>query len=319
MAIEARTITDSRAHPGPGLREAGDHEKTDPVLRRLGLAWTFVAVSAACSGPKFTSNECRGDCAGQSSGGAAGSSGSTSAGTNSGEGGETTGGVSGAGAAGSDTGGSSTGGMNMGGMNMGGMNTGGSNGGSSGNAGSSTSDFPRHGVLDDFAREELGGDWNGAADSYGIESEALSCSAGFCPGAFWAEPFGVTQEVFATLVSFSSDAPEINLVLKAQSSTTCDLLEILYAPPLERLSVEACWDGDGNWQSFGFVDIALEPGDQLGGRVGADGFVELFRNGVRVGRFDANDFPFIRSEGRIGVDGLTVDGQALVWDDFGGG
>ena len=309
-------------HP-PGLRERGRHEKTERVLRRW--AWSLVAVSAACSGPNFTSDDCGdGACAGQSSGGSAGSSGKATGGTSSGEGGEATGGASGTGAGGTDTGGSPTGGADTGGTGAGESGTGGTTGGTdtggaSGSAGTTPTDFPRYGVLDDFAREALGADWSGATDSYSIESGALYCSADFCPGVYWAEPFGVTQEVFATLVAFPSDSPEINLVLKAQASTTCDLLEILYSPPRERLSVEACWDGDGNWRSFGFVDIALEPGDQLGGRVGADGFVELFRNGVRVGRFDASDFPFIGDEGRIGVDGLTAFAQPLVWDDFGGG
>ncbi|HEX6273976.1 MAG TPA: hypothetical protein VFZ53_13100 [Polyangiaceae bacterium] len=224
-----------------------------------------------------------------------------------------------AGVAGEAAGATSTGGSGTGGSNGGSANTGGSSpvGGNAGGTG--VPDFPRFGVLDDFNRSgpSLGSNWGGALDRYELRERALTCSVTYCPAVFWAREFGVEQEVFATLVSFSNESNEINLVLKGQQSTECDLMEVLYSPAREELWLEACWET--SWHTLGIIDISLEPGDQLGGRVGSDGFVDLFRNGVQVGRFDANDFPFIGTGGRIGANGVASGDEANVWDDFGGG
>jgi hypothetical protein len=281
-------------------------------------AGAWLGMLGACAGPKFSADcegsSCAGD-AGESAGGTS-SGGTSSGGTSSG--GASTGGTS---SGGTSSGGASTGGSS--GTSSGGSQSGGSTAGGSsstgGSAGAVVPDFPTTRVLDDFARSgpSLGSDWSGALDEYELRDEALTCSANYCPGAFWEQEFGIEQEVFATLVSFSSASNEINLVLKAQGSTECDLVELLYSPTRRQLLLEACWETA--WHSLGTVDIAFEPGDQLGGRVGSDGFVDLFRNGVRVGRFDANAVPFIDSTGRIGVNGVASGAEANVWDDFGGG
>jgi hypothetical protein len=180
-------------------------------------------------------------------------------------------------------------------------------------------DFPTTPVLDAFNRQAIvGDDWIGATDLYEIYDLALLCRAEYCSGAFWYQEFGVAQEVFATLVQFSEYAPEINLVFKAQGNVDCDLIEVFYSPPTEQVFVEACWDAD--WHSFGAVDARFELGDQLGGRIRPDGFIEVFRNGELLHTVDANDYPFIESDGYIGVNGIAAEGEAPnAWDDFGGG
>jgi hypothetical protein len=178
-------------------------------------------------------------------------------------------------------------------------------------------------VLDDFNREgpTLGITWVGAVDAYAIANQALTCTTEYCPAVLWEDSFGPTQEVFARLVAFTDTTPEINLVLKAQGDIDCDLIELLYDHPETQVLIEACW-GNGSWYGFGAIDVTLELGDQLGGRVRADGFIDVFRNGTLIGSVDANDFPYIDQAGRIGVNGWNPDSTSLtqnVWDDFGGG
>ena len=292
----------------------------------IGLVWM-----GACSGPSFQPSDCEDDeCAGASSGGRA-TGGASRGGTGgAGEGGEPSGGTDTGGAStggsnegGTDTGGSSSGGTDAGGTNAGGTNAGGSSGsgmsGSAGTAGTVTTRFPTTPVLDAFNRPAgVGENWMGATDVYEIYDLALLCQGEYCPGVFWYQAFGVVQEVFATLVQFSEYSPEINLVFKAQGNVDCDLIEVFYAPSREEVLIEACWNGD--WNTFGTVAVRFEQGDQLGGRVRSDGFIEIFRNGELLHTVDATDYPYIDSDGYIGVNGIVGPGEAPnAWDDFGGG
>jgi hypothetical protein len=159
----------------------------------------------------------------------------------------------------------------------------------------------------------------GSTGLYEIRSQALYCPADYCQAVFWHERFGLAQEVFATLVSFSDSSPEINLVLKGQAGELdCNLIEVLYAPPREELLIEACWNDA--WSTLGRIGVRVELGDQIGGRVRSDGFVEVFKNGELLDAVDANRFPFIASEGYVGVNGIVGPGESEnVYDDFGGG
>jgi hypothetical protein len=180
--------------------------------------------------------------------------------------------------------------------------------------------FPSTGLLDDFEGDDLEQSWTGATSAYYTDYGTLTCDGVACPAMFWHERLGVAQEAFVTIVSFAEESPEINLVLKAQDEddTQCDMIEIMYEPPEQLLLIEACWEG--NWRSFGTFDVNIEPGDQLGGRVRLDGFIEVFKNGERVGLADGNAYPFIEFDGLIGVNGIVADeGTPNAWDDFGGG
>ena len=284
----------------------------------------------ACSGPSFRPIDCDdAECAGARSGGSENGGSSQGGASSGGDAGQETGGTDTGGAnnGGTDNGGANNGGTDNGGANNGGTDAGGSGGlgtggaaGTAGSAGTEPRPFPSTPILDDFNRDaaELGADWDGATELYQLDSEALHCPAYYCQATFYYERFGVQQEVFATLVSYSEYSPEINLVMKAQGELDCDLMEVLYAPDRDEISLEACWDG--SWRSLGRVIVRVEPGDQLGGRVLSDGFVEIFRNGELLETIDANEYPFIALEGYIGVNGIVAPGEAPnVWDDFGGG
>ncbi len=175
--------------------------------------------------------------------------------------------------------------------------------------------FPATKVLDDFNRLGLGlgANWSGAVEHYSFSQQQLWCALCGEP-ALWSEELGPEQEVFATYARFDADAMEMNLVLKAQDATDCELIEVLYAPEEHTARIAHC--ASGKWTDSDKVSLTLKPGDQFGGRAHADGTVELFVNGKSLARFDASTYP--HEGGRIGVNGLSgPSGNA--WDDFGGG
>jgi hypothetical protein len=273
------------------------------------------------------------------SGGQAGSddAGATAAGTGAGLGGSAgVAGRGGSGATGGKGGGSGTGGKGGGG-GVAGSTVGGNGGnpptagiggggmtgtagtGGSNAAGATSEPFPSYGVLDDFNRPgpEVGTNWIGAVTAYSVSDEQLDCVGNYCAGTFWHEKFGAVQEAFVTLAYFDLEAQESNLVIKAQGDKDCDLMEIAYLPWMGRVEVIAC---AGGFYSLGSVQVSFAPGDQLGARARADGFIEVFKNGSRIGLFDANSYPFIDQSGYIGVNGFTGTGvTSNGWDDFGGG
>jgi hypothetical protein len=288
------------------------------ALRSMRLASLLAVIGAACAsacgGPEFQTSGCDDEsCAGGDSGGTSSGGGTAAAG----EGGEATGGSGGsAGASTGGRGGSGTGGSGAGGTDVGGSDTGGSDAGGSGGL---DGEFPTTRVLDTFNREgpAPGANWVGGMDAYDVLNQTLQCAGGYCPATFWHQIFGPSHEVFATLSGFSESAEEINLVLAAQGNPACDLIEVLYSPTRQLVLIEACWDS--TFTSFGTLDVFFEPGDQLGGRLRSDGFLEVFKNGTLVGSVDANGYPYIGLDGYIGVNAISDPLVPDVWDDFGGG
>jgi hypothetical protein len=168
-------------------------------------------------------------------------------------------------------------------------------------------------LLDDFERGELGGDWFGGTESYAIKDGRLWCE--ICnQAAFWSGPFEREQEVFATFSGFDAAAKEMNLILRGQESSTCEQIEIIYSPA--SLDVRVAYCVDGTWTDLEGVELLLQPGQQLGGRLHADDKLDVFVDGMLVRSYELGDFP--HKIGRIGVSGLP-GAQGIFWDDFGGG
>jgi hypothetical protein len=295
------------------------------ALDRPGKGWAVVASSAAllfaCSGEKFgpDSGCADGDCGGPSDGGTSqvGFGGKVGSGGKVGAGGKFVGGAANIGGA---PGGAPPGSAGNAGTDSSG--SGGSAVGSAGMPGTSGTggsgdppDFPATDVLDDFNRPgpALGLSWIGGTDAYSIKEQALWCE--LCTSAaLWSAVFGPEQEVFAKLVHFDADAAEINLILRAQSSPDCDLIEVLYAPVNSTVRIAYC--SDDMWTDLEVTPVTVKPGDRLGGRARANGFIEIYVNQQLITTVDASGFPF--ETGRLGVDGISgVNGNQ--WDDFGGG
>lgn len=284
------------------------------------VALVASGVLLACSGTKFSVSDdcadaaCAGDAptdGGDRNHGGNSAPGSGDAGSSSGNSGSESGGQGGTDA--SSSGGAGASGDKSDGGVAGGL---GGGGGGAGRGGSSAlMDFPQTGVLDDFNRmgPALGAQWSGETAEFSLKEQALWCEN--CVGAvLWDEPFGERQEVFATFQGFDNDANEINLVLKAKGSSTCDLVEVLYSPAMTSVRIAYC--AENQWFDLDETPLLLEPGDRFGARAYADGKVEIFHNATRVTTYDVSDFPF--KFGRIGVNGVASD-NGLTWDDFGGG
>lgn len=256
----------------------------------------MLLAVAACAGPEFTGGSS------SSLGGAGSQSGGAS------NGGVGTGGAGGSG--GSNTKGGSGGILGTGGLGIGGL---------LGTGGGSAGTFPTTKILDTFNRENgvVGSNWLGATSAFAIRDQRLRdvTSAGY--PIHWSAFFGATQEAFATFVGFSNSAQEINLTLKAQGTSDCELIEVLYRPERGEVGVEFCV-GTNDWHTLQSFDVTFAPGDKLGARATADGDVLLFVNGALLGTVDVREFPYYQEQGRIGVNSAGGAGEAT-WDDFGGG
>jgi hypothetical protein len=292
----------------------------------LGYQWCvaagFLATLFACSGEKFTQDRgcADGDCGGPSDGGTTqvGYGGKAGGGGKVATGGKFVGGAANIGGARGGTppvsGGSA--GTDSGGTGSGGGSTAGGGGtpSVSGAGGGDTPGFPATEVLDNFDRvgPALGLSWIGT-DSYSIKEQTLWCELCYS-AALWSAVFGAEQEVFAKLVHFDASAAEINLVLKAQSSPDCDLIEVLYAPVNSTVRIAYCTEG--MWTDLEVTPVTVKPGDRLGGRALANGLIEIYVNQQLLTTVDASGFPF--ETGRLGVNGVS-GANGSQWDDFGGG
>jgi hypothetical protein len=190
----------------------------------------------------------------------------------------------------------------------------GSGGGGSG-GGNDPDTFPVTDVLDNFNRPgpAPGISWIGGADDYSIKEQALWCQNCFS-AVLWSTPFGANQEVFAKLTHFDAGASEINLVLKAQSSASCELIEVLYSPAGGGVRISYCLEG--MWTDLEVTPLTLEPGDRFGARAHERGLIDIYVNDQPLTIVDASGFPY--EQGRIGVNGISGP-NGNVWDDFGGG
>jgi hypothetical protein len=181
--------------------------------------------------------------------------------------------------------------------------------------------FPTTGVLDTFDRSDgaIGEDWEGATSGYVIASNRLKLGGGE-NAIFWrTSAYGADQEVYVTLVSVDEDGVEQDLLLKSQSSSTWGngVLEVLYSAAGHRVEVWTFTMGQG-WAKRGAdIEVTFADGDRFGARAMADGKVEVYRNGVKVGESDASGWPYHASGGYTGV--RYIEAADVLLDDFGGG
>lgn len=202
--------------------------------------------------------------------------------------------------------------------------TGGSGGATTSSSGTGGADaFPATKILDDFNRPNgaPGANWAQAMPgAYGVEGDQLVAQPGTPDAAYWSSTFGPRQEVFVTLVSFTENDSEIELLLKNQGGPSeCDAIAATYNnySGSRILAVTTCVDS--NWTVLEpKLPLTLQPGDRFGMRTYEDGTVEVYRNSEKLGTWDASGWPGGKLAGRIGI--YTSGLQAkVVFDDFGGG
>jgi DNA-binding beta-propeller fold protein YncE len=190
--------------------------------------------------------------------------------------------------------------------------------------------FPRTSVLDNFNRANgaLGGRWSGAdAAGYRILAQQADVQSG--GRAYWqAQNFGVNQEAFMRLAKIDADSQTQGLTLKVQGGSatvqpdiTLGAIEVRYNAVGGTVHVVTYLPRATRATIYPAITQRFAAGDQLGARVRANGTVEIYRNGTRIGTrtlSSADQAFFNHNGGRIGLRFNTTADDAVV-DDFGGG
>lgn len=177
--------------------------------------------------------------------------------------------------------------------------------------------YPRNGILDTFNRSDgnLGNNWIGDVGGYTIRNRSVEVMGG--GSIYFNQTFGINQEVYVTLPSFNTNAAEIDLLLKAQGTGQCDVLEVWYTPSTHTVQVVTCendqWDQHGHT-----ISLTLAQGDRFGARVFADGTVNIYQNNMLVDSVQVSStWSYRASAGRVGM--WMIDATGGVLEDFGGG
>jgi glucose/arabinose dehydrogenase len=178
--------------------------------------------------------------------------------------------------------------------------------------------FPTAGVLDRFDRPDgpLAAPWLGTT-GMAIADSALVQTCCYATPVWGGAAFGPDQEAYVTLAAIAPGAPEHDLMLKVQGTGYAAAhIEVRYDDSVPQVTI-ATYDPAVGWRDRGAVSVAFVAGDQLGARARADGTVEVFKNGVKLGEASVAAWAYFAAGGRIG---LTLD-QAFQsrLDDFGGG
>ncbi|NNJ13651.1 PKD domain-containing protein [Chloroflexales bacterium ZM16-3] len=173
-------------------------------------------------------------------------------------------------------------------------------------------------VIDDFNRANgvIGASWTGSTSAYGIDANQLVID-GDDAAIFWATPFGTDQEVSVTLSTVDTASTEIDLLLKAQDSSGCNVLEVWYQPARGTVEVWTC-TGTNTWVQHGSgLAASFSAGDRLGARVTASGIVTVLKNGTNLGSITvASSWPYLNQGGMIGLWNINSTNH---FDDFAGG
>lgn len=182
--------------------------------------------------------------------------------------------------------------------------------------------FPSTGILDDFDRPDgpIGGAWSGGISGLAIQDSALIHVPGGAYGTtVWSgASFDSTQEAYVTLLAITPTAPEHDVLLKVQGTTTeAAHIEVRWDAVENALRVATYEPGVGWIPRAGPIALTLQPGDRFGARARGNGQVEIYANGVAVATADCSTWPYAASGGYIGL-GLDF-AYASRLDDFGGG
>jgi hypothetical protein len=169
-------------------------------------------------------------------------------------------------------------------------------------------------ITDTFNRANgaIGGSWAGATSGYSIANNQLVAGAGD-QYIIWNQVAGPAMEASVKLTNINTSASEIDLLLKSMGTGwDAGTLLISYLPATGQLQV---WTASGgNWTQHNNINVQLAAGDVLGGRVRANGTVEIYRNGTLLGSTTVTGWPFLNATGFGGV--WVVGGAGTAFDDF---
>jgi len=169
-------------------------------------------------------------------------------------------------------------------------------------------------ITDTFNRANgsIGGSWTGAISGYTIASNQVVAGSGD-QYIVWNQVAGPAIEASVKLTNINTSASEIDLVLKSVGADWyAGTLLVSYIPGSGQLQV---WSSaNGNWTQHNNINVQLAAGDVLGGRVRANGTVEIYRNGGLLGSTTATGWPYLNATGFGGL--WVVGGAGTSFDDF---
>lgn len=193
--------------------------------------------------------------------------------------------------------------------------------------------FPTTPILDDFNRADgaLGSNWSTPVESGEPGTPTIWTNVFVAPGSTdssaWWNPttFGPDTEVFATIPTGVDKSAACYLFARTASENSAGSDNYTVVFILQTNTIEVYRNvnnvGTGPILSISHTHIV---GSQYGmcvTTVGADNFIEIFKDGVSLGSTtDVGQAANVPGPGHIGA-GLFGGGNSLTrsWDDFGGG
>jgi RHS repeat-associated protein len=174
-----------------------------------------------------------------------------------------------------------------------------------------------NGILDTFDRVNgpIGNQWVGDTSNYTIDTNTMR---GDGSALYWNTAFSANQEVSIVLSTIDTNASEINILLKAQDHTACNVIMLFYDAGSEAAQVWTCHDA-GVWLQHGSdIPISLQTGDRFGAQITSDGSLGIYHNEVLVETIVvSSSWPFLANRGKIGLWLINPGTTAI--DDFAGG
>ncbi|MBN1315656.1 MAG: hypothetical protein JXA42_09320, partial [Anaerolineales bacterium] len=177
-------------------------------------------------------------------------------------------------------------------------------------------------ILDNFNRSNnnnIGSNWSGSKSGYKISSNKLDVLSGGGDIYWNLSSFDANQEAYVKFATIDSNAQEMDLLLKSQSSSSYSggVINVYYYPASGAAQVWTYAPSQGWVQRGSSITLNLANGDVLGARALSNGVVEVYKNGVLQGTRDVSAWTYNANGGYIGL--WTVNGAAAYYDDFGGG
>lgn len=135
----------------------------------------------------------------------------------------------------------------------------------------------------------------------------------------WNTAFGQTQEAFVTMSAVDANATEMDLILKAQGNNWSNGAVTLYYYPAGHIAQIWTYSPGQSWQQHGLTyALNLRPGDVWGGRLYANGLVEMYRNGVIIAAINVSSWQdWSKPSGRAGL--WLINAPNTIADNFGAG
>jgi hypothetical protein len=184
--------------------------------------------------------------------------------------------------------------------------------------------FPLTGRLDSFNRVNggVGSNWDGQTSMSYYQILANQLDAQSNGLIVWKGVYGTSQEAYITLSAIDQQSSSQGVLLKVQNSAlpSAGMISVAYDAVGKGVRVATLRAGSSIWTQYPTRAVTFVDGDQLGARVLATGDIQIFKNGLLVGKVTLNstDKTFFNSKGgKIGLS--TTAAPHAIFDDFGGG